>query len=160
MSDPEGTPTALDARLLGGLALIDRGEFHDAHELLEEVWAGEVGAERRLLQALIQVAVALHHRENGNLGGARALLLRAREHLAAAGARELLGLDAGDLARRCERLLAEVGEAERVVAAGSQTPPALDRSLLPRFDGLRARIRAERARRGLDPEPPIELPPK
>ena len=37
MNDPEGTPTALDARLLGGLALIDRGDFYEAHELLEEV---------------------------------------------------------------------------------------------------------------------------
>lgn len=159
MNDPDGTPTALDRRLLGGLTLIDRGEFHDAHELLEEVWAGEVGAERRLLQALIQVAVALHHRENGNLGGARALLLRAKEHLAAVGARELLGLDAADLARRCARLLEECVATERIVAGGATTAPPLDRSLLPRFEELRARIRAERTRRGLDPEPPIELPP-
>jgi DUF309 family protein family protein len=159
VNDPDGTPTSLDRRLLGGLTLIDRGEFHDAHELLEEVWAGEVGAERRLLQALIQVAVALHHRENGNLGGARALLLRAKEHLNAVGAAVLLGVDAGELATRCERLLAECIAAERVVAVGATPAPPIDRILLPRFDELRARIRAERTRRGLDPEPPIELPP-
>ena len=158
MSDPDGTPTAIDARLLGGLALIDRGDFYEAHELLEEVWAGEVGAPRHVLQALIQVAVALHHRCNGNLGGARTLLVRAQEHLIAVGAAEVVGVDAAAFSACCARLLEEVDRAARVVADGSAPPPALDPSLRPRFDALRARIRAERSRRGLVPEPPIEPP--
>jgi len=154
VNDPEGTPTEIDARLLGGLTLIDRGEFHAAHELLEEVWAGEVGAARHVLQALIQVAVALHHRGNGNLGGARSLLRRAIDHLAQTPPALVLGLDVQDLKRRSERLL---DEAARAAAAADL--PELDDALRPRFEALRERIRAERGRRGLEPEPRIELPP-
>jgi hypothetical protein len=155
VNDPEGTPTELDARLLGGLVLIDRGDFYEAHELLEEVWAGEVGAERHVLQALIQLTVALHHRGNGNLGGARALLVRAGDHLAAVGARQVLGIDAAGLARQCARLRDEADAAERVVAAGALLAPALDPALRPRFDAVCAHMRTERARHGLDPDPPL-----
>jgi hypothetical protein len=153
--DPEGTPTAIDARLLEGLTLSDRDEFHEAHEALEELWAGETGAPRRVLQALIQVVVALHHRRNGNLAGARTLLARAREHCEAVDG-ESLGVDARELAVRCGRLLEEADEAERLRdRAGEGTAPPLDMALVPRFERLRAAIRAERARRGLDPEPPF-----
>ena len=153
--DPEGTPSAIDARLLEGLTLSDRDEFHEAHEALEELWAGETGAPRRVLQALIQVVVALHHRRNGNLAGARTLLARAREHCEAVDG-ESLGVDARELAVRCGRLLEEADEAERLRdRAGEGTAPPLDMALVPRFERLRAAIRAERARRGLDPEPPF-----
>jgi hypothetical protein len=156
--DPEGTPTALDARLLEGLTLADRDEFYEAHESLEELWGGEIGAPRHVLQALIQVVVALHHRCNGNLAGARTLLTRAREHCDAV-AGPVLGLDARELSVRCGRLLEEADEAERLRdRAAEGTAPPLDRALIPRFHRLRAEIRAERARRGLDPEPPIAPP--
>jgi predicted metal-dependent hydrolase len=157
--DPEGMPTAIDARLLGGLALIDRGEFYEAHELLEDLWMGEVGSARHVLQALIQFAVALHHRGNGNLGGARSLLERAIEHCAAAEP-VTLGVDARALGRCCARLRDEAAAVQtRMERDRLEHAPELDRSTLPRFDALRAAIREARRGGGLDPDPPIELPP-
>jgi len=59
----------------------NRGEFFDAHEVWEDVWRASSGPEKRYLQGLIQVAVALHHHSRGNLAGARSLLRRAAHNL-------------------------------------------------------------------------------
>ena len=59
-----------------GITLFNQGRFFDAHEVLEELWRPARGRRRRFLQALIQVAVALHHHARGNLIGARSLLAR------------------------------------------------------------------------------------
>lgn len=56
-------------------------EFFDAHEVWEDVWRASSGPEKRYLQGLIQVAVALHHHSRGNLAGARSLLKRASHNL-------------------------------------------------------------------------------
>ncbi len=64
-----------------GLVLFNRGEFFEAHEVLEDVWRPWQGPERIFLQGLIQVAVALHHHSTGNLVGARSLLHRAANNL-------------------------------------------------------------------------------
>ena len=66
-----------------GLELFNRGEFFDAHEVLEDVWRAAPAAEKRFLQGLIQVAVGLHHYSRGNLAGARSLLARANRNLSA-----------------------------------------------------------------------------
>ena len=66
-----------------GLRLFNRAEFFAAHEVLEDVWRGAPPAERRFLQGLIQVAVALHHHSTGNLAGCRSVLGRACRNLAA-----------------------------------------------------------------------------
>lgn len=60
-----------------GIALFNRAQFFDAHEVLEEVWRPARGRRRRFLQALIQVAVGLHHHSRGNRVGARSVLARA-----------------------------------------------------------------------------------
>jgi len=60
-----------------GIALFNRGEFFEAHEVLEDVWRAAPAAERKFLQGLIQIAVALHHHSRGNSVGARSLLARA-----------------------------------------------------------------------------------
>lgn len=60
-----------------GIRLFNRAEFFAAHEVLEDVWRASHGPEKRFLQALIQIAVALHHHSRGNLVGARSLLARA-----------------------------------------------------------------------------------
>ncbi len=135
-------PTELDPRLLRGLELLDRGEHHDAHEALEELWSGEVGATRRLLQALIQLAVALHHRGLGNHGGALALLERALDHLRAVKAPTCF-LDPRELQGSIEALRAEL-RVER-----ERGEPRFDPAMVPRFDAVRARIREERRKRGL-----------
>ena len=68
---------------LEGLELFNRAEFFAAHEVLEEVWRAAPAEERRFLQGLIQVAVALHHHSRGNLAGCRSVLGRACRNLAA-----------------------------------------------------------------------------
>jgi uncharacterized protein len=68
--------------LLPGISLFNKGEFFEAHEVLEDVWRTAPDSEKKFLQGLIQVAVALHHHSNGNLVGARSLLERAARNLA------------------------------------------------------------------------------
>jgi predicted metal-dependent hydrolase len=68
---------------LHGLELFNRGEFYDAHEVWEDVWRAAPAPEKKFLQGLIQVAVALHHHSKGNLVGARSLLERGRNNLSA-----------------------------------------------------------------------------
>ena len=70
------------AALRRGIALFNQGHFFDAHEALEDVWRPARGRRRRFLQALIQVAVGLHHHSRGNLAGARSLLARGGNTLA------------------------------------------------------------------------------
>ena len=48
----------LEAGLRKGLALIRRGEYFAAHEVLEDVWRAAEPAERDFYQGLVHVAVA------------------------------------------------------------------------------------------------------
>ena len=79
-----------------GLELFNRGEFFDAHEVLEDVWRAAPAGEKKFLQGLIQVAVGLHHYSRGNVHGARSVLARANRNLSTYPARhagiELAGL--------------------------------------------------------------------
>jgi predicted metal-dependent hydrolase len=64
-----------------GIELFNRAAFFEAHEALEDVWRAAPQSEKKFLQGLIQVAVALHHHGNGNLAGARSVLKRAFRNL-------------------------------------------------------------------------------
>ncbi|MGZ4834263.1 MAG: DUF309 domain-containing protein [Terriglobales bacterium] len=64
-----------------GLSLFNAGHFFEAHEVWEDVWRAAPADEKKFLQGLIQVAVALHHHSRGNLRGARSLLARALRNL-------------------------------------------------------------------------------
>ena len=64
-----------------GIELFNRAAFFDAHEALEDVWRAAPAAEKKFLQGLIQVAVALYHHGNGNSVGARSVLRRAFRNL-------------------------------------------------------------------------------
>ncbi len=70
------------SKLNEGIELFNAGDFFAAHEALEDVWRQMRGPDRRVMQGLIQVAVAFHHHSNGNLEGARSLLRRAATRLA------------------------------------------------------------------------------
>lgn len=63
-------------KLAEGRRHYDAGQFFAAHEAWESVWLEASGAEKRFLQALIQVAAAFHHYQRSNAKGT-ALLLRA-----------------------------------------------------------------------------------
>ena len=64
-----------------GIQLFNRAAFFEAHEALEDVWRAAPEAEKKFLQGLIQVAVALYHHANGNSLGARSVLRRAGRNL-------------------------------------------------------------------------------
>jgi|SRR6516165_1687022 len=66
---------------LQGIKLFNSASFFEAHEVLEDVWRESVGPEKKFLQALIQIAVGLHHHSRGNPRGARSLLARATRNL-------------------------------------------------------------------------------
>src|SRR5207249_10873206 len=87
------TQLAVDAaRFIEGIKLFNSAEFFEAHEVLEDVWRAARAAEKRFLQGLIQVAVALHHHSTGNRVGPGSLLTRARRNLSGYPA-QLGGLD-------------------------------------------------------------------
>jgi predicted metal-dependent hydrolase len=84
------------AALEAGLAAYDRGDFFEAHELLEPAWMGTDDlAERELLQGLIKLAAAYVHAVRGNPRGITTNLSGARDRLEAARAdgRHTAGLD-------------------------------------------------------------------
>jgi len=67
--------------LAAGLNCYKREEFFDAHEHWENIWRQSRGPEKPFLQALIQVAGALHHYRRRNLRGCQALLRGAMRRL-------------------------------------------------------------------------------
>ena len=71
-----------DPRLLEGSRLFNAGEFFASHEVWESLWHEVAGPERELLQGLIQLTAAYHHRTRGNATGARYLYTRGRARLA------------------------------------------------------------------------------
>jgi FAD/FMN-containing dehydrogenase len=73
------------------------GDWFAAHDHWEEVWMSLKGRPRRLLQALIQLSVALVHLEQGNLKGARSLLIKAQDRLRQVGDTDDLELPAAAL---------------------------------------------------------------
>lgn len=84
LEPPTPTPVLLDwtrGPLAEGLTCYHSGQFFLAHEHWEAVWLALRQPERDFLQALIQVAAAFHHLQQGNRVGARSLLTRALRRL-------------------------------------------------------------------------------
>jgi uncharacterized protein len=65
-----------------GVALINSGEFYEAHEVLEDAWRESTAHVKLFRQALVQIAVAMHHHSTGNLNGSRSVLARAIRNIA------------------------------------------------------------------------------
>lgn len=80
-------PLALDERIAAieaGLAAYRRGDYFEAHELLEPAWMGtDRLPEREFVQGLIKLAAAYVHAVRGNSAGIAKNLRGARERLAA-----------------------------------------------------------------------------
>ena len=62
--------------------LLDRGLAFNAHEVLEAAWKNGPNDEKRLWQALAQLAVGITHVQRGNVKGAITVLRRASAGLA------------------------------------------------------------------------------
>ena len=155
-------PADRAAALEAGLAAYERGDFFEAHELLEPAWMGtDVPAERALLQGLIKLAAAYVHGVRGNpagiarnLEGARARLLEADEDRLAAGQPRAVAGRPG--ARRRDRPPARrprgpSGRPTLGTAPPARSPPmsqpgaASRRSTSPRPTGGSARTRPGRS---------------
>lgn len=77
------------AAMEAGIAAYERGDFFEAHELLEPAWMGsDEPVERSLHQGLIKLAAAYVHAVRGNALGIAKNLEGARMHLADAAAGE------------------------------------------------------------------------
>ena len=64
-----------------GIALFNRGEFFEAHEIWEDLWHACGSPDRRFYQALIQAAVAAYHWGRGNAAGAKRLYHSGRKYM-------------------------------------------------------------------------------
>jgi predicted metal-dependent hydrolase len=60
----------MDKQLEHAVALFNRQEFFECHEVLELAWTPERGPRRLFLQALIHFAVAFYHDQRKNPVGA------------------------------------------------------------------------------------------
>ena len=85
---------AYPVEYIAGIDLYNAGEFHAAHDVWEERWMGEVGADEKLfLQAMIQSAVAFHHLDIGRPGASRQMYQRAKEKFSRLGKKVFMSLD-------------------------------------------------------------------
>ncbi|HMP53415.1 MAG TPA: DUF309 domain-containing protein [Candidatus Melainabacteria bacterium] len=69
-------PPHLQAEFRLGIEQYNRREFFECHESLESVWKQYLETDRKLIQGIIQVAVAYYHLERDNFEGCRKLLDR------------------------------------------------------------------------------------
>jgi predicted metal-dependent hydrolase len=76
-----------DPHYLGFFDCFNRGEFYEAHEVLEKIWLPQrSSANGRFYKGLIQLAGAFVHLQKGRLRPAGALLKLAKENLETYGA--------------------------------------------------------------------------
>jgi uncharacterized protein len=94
----------------------NRGEFFDAHEAWEDIWRESSGPEKKFLQGLIQIAVALHHHSTGNLIGAQSLAERGCRNLE--GCPEVFG------GVRLTPMLESMSRWQAALAEGKSVPPS------------------------------------
>ena len=95
-----------DPRFGKAVRLFNAGEWYACHDGFEALWHETQGPCRRVLQGILQIAVAHLHLERGNRRGATVLLGEGLGRLQAAGPEQLgLNLEHLRVAAR-ERLLA------------------------------------------------------
>ena len=63
-----------DPRFQQAVDLFNQCAWYEAHDAFEEIWHETADPDRRLLQGILQIAVAHVHLERGNLRGATILL--------------------------------------------------------------------------------------
>jgi predicted metal-dependent hydrolase len=107
--------SVLPDEMVHGLELFNETQFFEAHEALEEVWRAAPRPEKKFLQGLIQVAVALHHHGRGNSVGARSVLRRAFRNLST------YPEDFGGI--HLATLLISIAQWQRALDAGTPVPP-------------------------------------
>jgi hypothetical protein len=122
-------PVLREAAFEAGLEAYARGDFFEAHELLEPAWMGTDDIpERELYQGIIKLAAAVVHVGRANALGAAKNLRGARERLA-----RVVEAGADDHGLDLVGLLLDIDAATDALAAGAWPiePPRLDRRPLP-----------------------------
>ena len=116
------------AALEAGLAAYRRGDFFEAHELLEPAWMGTADpTERALHQGLIKLAAGYVHALRGNPTGMTKNLRGSRDWLAAvvaAGTPAIAGSDV-DVAGLVAAIEARLEALDRTGTIGPIDPPSL-----------------------------------
>jgi hypothetical protein len=117
----------MNERFAAGATLFNRRAYFESHEVWEELWRAADGEEKKFLEAMIQVAAALHLRfERGGGRGTRNLLVQAIVRLEDFRP-ERFGVDV-------ERFHGELSTyAERVEEQKEKEAGWLDRFLVPRI---------------------------
>jgi hypothetical protein len=90
LDPPSASPLPEDERCSQAIELFNAHDWYAAHDAFEELWHEALGGKRKLLQGIIQLAVAEHHLNNGNQRGALLLMAEGVNHLQAC-----LALDSG-----------------------------------------------------------------
>lgn len=73
---------SLPSAVIVGLESFNRGQYFEAHELLESAWREESGPIRELYRGILQIAVAYLHITRGNYRGAVKMFRRSSDWLA------------------------------------------------------------------------------
>ena len=124
-------PIEANARLVDAVELFNAGEFFACHDVLEEIWTDTLADDRTFYQGLIHAAVALHHFEAGNPGGAKKMSLSAGRYLAPFSPAHA-DIDLAPFLQEFERCFAELLAA----TPESIQSISLDRDRLPRLHWL------------------------
>ena len=111
--------------LRAAIELFDAGEYHESHEVLDDLWEGTHGEDADFYKGLIQAAICMYHFSRGNLEGARKLYRGHRRYLAAYVPAHL-GLDVEGLLAEMQRCLGPV------LRAPAGEPVAFDAAQRPR----------------------------
>ena len=75
------SPSLPAAELAAALASFEMGEWYACHDQLEAIWCQSLEPAQTPLHALLQIAVAMVHWENGNSRGATLLWAEAQARL-------------------------------------------------------------------------------
>ncbi|NJK33519.1 MAG: DUF309 domain-containing protein [Oscillatoriales cyanobacterium SM2_2_1] len=106
MDDPE-------LALAAAIAQFNRGDYYACHDSLEALWNEALMTDRNFYQGLLQVAVALHHRDRHNVRGAMILLGEGISRLRLYQP-EYGGVDTARLVRSAAALLAALQRGEEM----------------------------------------------
>lgn len=98
-----GAENSLDVAVALSATLYGEERFWEVHEVLEAVWKGSVGEEKRLLQGVILVAAALVHLQKGRRERYHSIMGRALDRLRGQGS--YIGLDVESLRRDVELIV-------------------------------------------------------
>ena len=114
----------LDPRFAQGVELFNKREWYAAHDAFEALWHDTTEPERRWLQGIVQIAVAMVHLERDNHNGALILLGEGCTRLRTAVASPA-GWTADAIFRPCKALQQQLSGGTDLVADAADLVPSL-----------------------------------